>query len=115
MQTPYDATREALSRISEIGADLTKPMEMDFFVAIPSENDGEKVALIVRSLGFTVSVEQDDETLRWTCYCTKSLIPEYSEVAAIEQQLDSIAKPFGGYADGFGSYGNAEKTSESGS
>jgi Regulator of ribonuclease activity B len=77
-------------------------------VAVPSKDAGDQIALKVRALGFATSVELDDGDLEWTCYCTKVLVPEYSEVVKIEQQLDSIAKEFGGYADGFGSVGNAE-------
>ncbi len=105
---PNDETGQALKRFVQDGSDITKPMEMDFFVAVPSKDAGDKVALKVHELGFVTSVEQDSETHDWTCYCTKVFIPEYSEVVKTEQQLDSIAKEFGGYADGFGSYGNAE-------
>jgi Regulator of ribonuclease activity B len=107
MSIPNDETGEALKLIASNGSDLNKPMEIDFFVAIPSKEKGDLIALKVRELGFDASVEQDDETLEWTCYCTKTLIPRYSEIIEIEQQLNSMSKPYGGYSDGFGSYGNA--------
>jgi regulator of RNase E activity RraB len=137
---PDDATGEALRQLEERGSDLTKPMEIDFFVAVPSEEAGHKVAAKAQELGFTTSVEQDEEfeddeeleddeafddngtpkddeeadgdaaeELSWTCYCTKTFVPDYSEVVRIEEQLNSIAKEFGGYGDGFGSFGNAEE------
>src|SRR5262249_31065674 len=105
---PDDTTGDALRLIAERGSDLTKPMKMDFFIAVPSKGAGDRIALKARVLGFVTSVEQDDDGLKWTCYCTKVLVPEYSEVVKIERQLDSIAKEFGGYADGFGTFGNAE-------
>src|SRR5262245_18594520 len=115
---PDDTTGATLKVIAERGSDLTRPMKMDFFVAVPSKDAGDKVALKARVLGFATSVEKDDigpkdvgpddKRLEWTCYCTKFLVPEYSEVVRIERQLDSIAKEFGGYADGFGTFGNAE-------
>ena len=88
-----------------LNIDLSKPMEIDFFVAVPSKKSGNIVAEKIRNMGFKINVEQDDETGEWTCYCTKTLIPEYSEVVKIEKELTSIAQPYGGYADGFGSYG----------
>lgn len=81
-------------------------MEVDFFIAVPSKKAGNQVAIKAEKFGFKVSVEKDEETGEWTCYCTKTLVPEYSEVVRIEGELNSIAKPYGGYADGFGSYGN---------
>jgi regulator of RNase E activity RraB len=119
---PDDPTGEALRQLMEHGSDLSKPMEMDFFIAVPSQEAGDKVAIKARELGFTTVVEQDDELdeeghppdhpPEWTCYCTKTLIPEYSEIVKIEEQLGSIAEEFGGYSDGFGSFGNAEDDEE---
>ncbi|GFO57476.1 hypothetical protein GMSM_44830 [Geomonas sp. Red276] len=101
-----EATRDALSGLQTTGSDLTKPLEMDFFVAVPSEIAGNNVALAAQHLGFRTSVEQDSDG-EWTCYCSKKLVPSYEEVRHLEKQLDSLARPFGGYSDGFGSYGNS--------
>ncbi|MES9904409.1 MAG: ribonuclease E inhibitor RraB [Sedimenticola sp.] len=105
---PNDETGNALRQFVKDGSDLSEFMEIDFFVAIPSKQKGNEVALEARELGFKTSVELDVESGEWTCYCTKTLIPEYLEVVKIEKQLSTIAKLRGGYADGFGSYGNAD-------
>jgi hypothetical protein len=105
---PDDATGDALKRLADHGSDLARPMEMDFFVAVPSEASGHAVAAEVRDHGFTTSVEQDAETGNWTCYCMKTIMPSHAEVVQIEKRLDELARPHGGHADGFGSFGNAE-------
>ena len=105
-QFPDDETAKVLGQFRQCGFDLSKPLEIDFFVAVPSKRLGDQVALEVDKLGFKPTVEQDEETGEWTCYCTKSLIPEYAEVVKIEEELTRIAKPYHGYTDGFGSYGN---------
>lgn len=107
IKLPNDDTGRALHNVQLDGSDLTKPMEMDFFVAVPSKEAGEKVAIEVEKHGFNVSLEQDDEFKEWTCYCSSTLIPEYNEVVRIERELDTIAKKYGGYSDGFGTYGNS--------
>ena len=104
---PDDETGAALRRIAATGSDLSRPMQVDFFVAVPSEPVGREMARRVSPLGFEVSVEQDSITGAWTCYCTKTIVPAYSVVVDIEQRLDSIARELGGHADGFGSFGNA--------
>jgi hypothetical protein len=86
-------------------------MEIDFFVAVPGEEAGEAIAKRARSLGFATSVEQSAKTGEWTCYCTKTIVPSYENVVAIERQLDSVARARGGYSDGFGSYGNVTAAS----
>lgn len=103
-----DATREALERIARDGSDLSRPLKMDFFVAVPDEKAGRIIAERVADLGFDTSVERDAESGDWTCYCTKVIVPLHSTVVAIESQLDSLARDMGGYADGFGTFGNAE-------
>ena len=106
IQFPDDETGDALNQFQQNGFDLTKPMTIDFFVAVPSKKVGAQVAIKAEKLGFKSSVEQDAETAEWTCYCAKKLIPEYSVIVQIEDELNTIANQYGGYADGFGSYGN---------
>lgn len=105
-----DATRAALERIARDGSDLDRPLRMDFFVAVPDEEAGRVMAARVADLGFDASVEQDAETEDWTFYCTKVLVPTYEAVVSIEFQLDSLARDIGGYADGFGTFGNVQRS-----
>ena len=46
--------------------DSFEPLEIDFFVFVPSKRLGDQVALEVDKLGFKTSVEQDEETGEWT-------------------------------------------------
>ncbi|MDB0280093.1 ribonuclease E inhibitor RraB [Acinetobacter seifertii] len=105
-QFPNDATGDALNAFKKNGFDLTKPMEIDFFIAIPSEEIGEKISTEVKRLGCKASVEQDEITKEWTCYCTNTMIPFYDDIIKFEEDLNNIASQYGGYTDGFGSFGN---------
>ena len=105
-----DATRQALERIAKDGSDLSRPLQMDFFVAVPDEKSGHVVAARASKLGFGTSVEQDVESHEWTCYCTTVMMAAFESVVAIEAQLDSLASDVGGHADGFGTFGNAIET-----
>lgn len=103
---PNNDTGQALKRLSDDGADLSLPMEFDFFIAIPSERLGLRIASEVSRLDFETSVEFDSEVNEWTCYCTKKIIPSYENIEKIEQELSQIASKLGGNYDGFGSFGN---------
>lgn len=105
--TDYDATGAVLERIARDGSDLSCPLEMDFFVAVPDETTGHAMAARAGELGFATSVEQDKKTGDWRCFCTKVLVPDYDSVVATESLLDSVARETGGYSDGFGTLGNA--------
>lgn len=108
MSSEESATREALERLRLDGSDLKRPMSIDFFVVTPDERSGHTLALRASALGFTTSVEYDADDAIWTCYCTKTVIPDLGTVIDIERQLDRLASDLGGYADGFGSFGNAD-------
>ncbi len=105
---PDDETGDALRLLEENGSDPSRPLEMDFFAAVPSGAAGDAVAAHFSELSFITSVEQDEESQEWTCYCTKTLVPDYTTVAEIEAQIDVIARAHGGHGDGFGSYGNGD-------
>ena len=103
------ATRAALKRIAQAGSDLSRPLKMDFFVAVPDEASGRIVATRADSLGFETKLHLDEESQEWTCYCTKTLVATYERVRRVESRLNSLARDLGGYADGFGTFGNAEE------
>ncbi|QQE11396.1 ribonuclease E inhibitor RraB [Planctomycetota bacterium] len=105
---PNDATGDALRRYIQHGSDLTKPMVMDFFVAVPSQKAGDAVAIEAQKLGFKTQVEKDEGSENWTCYCTITMIPHYKDVVEVEEKLQVLATPHSGHIDGFGSYGNAD-------
>jgi regulator of RNase E activity RraB len=106
MTDEADSTAAALKRLEEDGSDLNRPMEIDFFAAVPNKVAGKQVEAEARKLGYSTAVEQDEDTGEWTCYCTKKLVPVLAAVEAIEREIDTIARRYGGHGDGFGSFGN---------
>ena len=54
---PDDDTGEALRQFKNQGFDLSKNMEIDFFVAVPSKEIGDKVSVEASRLGYITSVE----------------------------------------------------------
>ncbi|SLJ84955.1 ribonuclease E inhibitor RraB [Psychrobacter sp. DAB_AL43B] len=104
-ELPNDDTGNALQRLKDDGTDLTKMIEMDFFISVPSESFGiliiEKIKEALPNATFDIEEEED-----FTCYCKISMIPSYDDVVETESLLNAIAKPYGGYIDGFGSFGN---------
>jgi regulator of RNase E activity RraB len=104
---PKDADGEALRRIVAEGSDLSKPMYVNFQVAVPDEESAEKLAALARKLGYQVSVYGSPEcTLPWTCECSTRMIATYESVVAIQGELTAISAQFGGIPDGWGTFGN---------
>lgn len=104
---PNDADGDALRAVAE-RADMSKPMDIDFAVDIPSEAAGEEVARLASASGYKTSVDFDDTSKRWTCYCTKQMLATYDGVIAAQKELDALSAPLGGKSDGWGTFGNLQ-------
>ena len=105
---PDNADGDALRRLAESGADMTSPMVIDFAVAIPDECTGRSIVLKAIEIGYKTSVDQDSESGKWTCYCSKAMFATYEDVLNCQLELDKIAVAYGGFADGWGTFGNIE-------
>jgi hypothetical protein len=105
MEFPNDADGDALRKVAE-HSDMAKPMDIDFAVDVPSEADGEAVARLATQRGYRSVVEYDEDGQRWTCYCTKYMVPTYDGVLAAQKELDELSVAFGGRSDGWGTSGN---------
>jgi Regulator of ribonuclease activity B len=107
MDYPNDADGDALRRVARDGSDMTRPMDVDFAVAVPDEMSGLEVAKLAQGLGYRPDVVRDDESGSWTCCCTRSMVLTYAAVIAAQAELDRVAGPVGGASDGWGTFGNA--------
>jgi regulator of RNase E activity RraB len=105
---PDDADGEALRRVASTGADMSRPVSIDYFVSVPDREAGEAVARLATRLGYRVEVVHDAEDDAWECYCSKAMLPTYDGVVAAQRELDELSRPFGGQSDGWGTSGNAD-------
>ena len=85
---------------------MSRPMSIDFAVAVPDATAGEAFAERATLAGFSIKLDQDEPSGEWTCYCTKTMRATYEGVVAVQSELDLLARPFGGYSDGWATFGN---------
>jgi len=105
---PDDETGSAIKQWAADGSDLSRLIKIDFFVAVRNQEEGRKVMADPELKIFAhLSLEEDEETGQWTCYCSKSMVPRYDDIIELEALLTSIASRHGAQYDGFGSFGNA--------
>ncbi len=105
MSYPDDADGDALRRVAQ-DADMSKPMEIDFFVEVPSETAGHEVSKLATARGYKTALRCDDG--KWTCDCSKTMLATYDAVCGSQRELDELSAPFGGRSDGWGSFGNLQ-------
>jgi len=104
---PSDADGDALRKVASHGSDMSRAMAIDFAVAVPDEDSGVQVAVAAQRAGYETSISRDDESGNWTCYCKKAMLATYGAVLAAQDELDRLARPCGGRADGWGTFGNS--------
>jgi regulator of RNase E activity RraB len=113
LEFPNDADGDALRRLAEDGNDLTRPMQIDFTVSVPSLAAGHAVAQAAQEIGYRASVEHDEEGETWTCYCSRHMVASYDAVILAQEELNRLSAPHGGHCDGWGSFGSASESNES--
>ena len=109
---PDDADGDALRRVAADGADMSKPMDIDFFIAASDEATAKVVADKAAELGYRTEICFEDDVGSvdpWTCGCTKAMVPTYQAVIAAQAELDAIARPLGTYTDGWGTLADGEQ------
>jgi hypothetical protein len=104
---PNDADGDALRRLVAGGSDLSKPMFINFQVAVPDETAARGLADVSRRLGYRVEIHASPgSSLPWTCECSTRMLASYEGVIAIQEELARLAALFDGHPDGWGSFGN---------
>ncbi len=106
---PNDADGDALRRVAESGADMSRPMVIEFSVEVPDERTARRVAEVVATHGFDPSISEDDDSHSWSVYCSKSMLATYEGVVAVQVELNELLSPHGGICDGWGTFGNTQK------
>jgi regulator of RNase E activity RraB len=103
-----DADSDAIARIVKGGSDLGRPMKVDFHVFAPSEKSAHQIASAAHEAGYATDIARDEGSDAWTCTCSVNLTVTHHELLRVQMDLDRVAHPFGGYSDGWGTFGNRE-------
>jgi len=66
-----DQDGDALRGVAAL-SDMSKPMDIDFAVDVPTRASGENVARLAAERGYKAVVDFGKGSQRWTRYCTNS-------------------------------------------
>ena len=113
---PDDVDGNILRNLAESGHDMSKPLVFDFFVDSPDQESSKNIEKELIKAGFSAEAHFDEGELEegeemteeneefwpsWTVYVFSKMVPSYDEIMRIQEQLDTIAAPFNGKADGW--------------
>ena len=108
MNYPNDADGYALRRVARDGSRMSDPMDIDFAVAAPDEGSAKTIARAAQAEGYRTDVHRHRDGA-WSCYCTRTMVATYEAVIRVQAELDVLSRPYGGYADGWGTQGNGSR------
>jgi hypothetical protein len=101
-----DSDSRAIARAIETGSDLARPMKVDFHVAAPDEAAARHIAAVAKGRSFEAGVSMDPGRGTWTCSCSRSMVLDRDALLRVQDELNELSRPFGGHADGWGTFGN---------
>ncbi|ABE55789.1 protein of unknown function DUF1260 [Shewanella denitrificans OS217] len=104
MQFPDDDNGEMLKAMAEAGIDLSKALEVDFFLVFDEQRDAESAleALSQSDLEGELELVFDDEIAKWELIVAINMVPAYDALVAKETELNTFAAEFDGMTDGWG-------------
>lgn len=117
MNFPDNDDGALLQMLFDHGVDLAAPQELEFGVLCRDETAALKVEKELQDAGYQARAIYDEGELEegeqmtetneefwpsWSVVVAITMIPHYDEIVKIQAQLNILAKPFGGEADGWG-------------
>jgi hypothetical protein len=100
-ESAQDASQ--IAHFRRVGADLTKPITINFAMHVATQESADRVAARLPGLGLTdVMVERPTRGPFWLVRATKTMLMKEADLVALRRQFDALLAPeMGGY-DGWG-------------
>lgn len=95
-----DPDEAALKMLKDSGADLSQPLNIQFFIAFPSQFTADKAAIRIKKSGFHITIVTS-KRLDWVVRATKKMVPELSAIRNFRDEFDHITVTFGGKYHGW--------------
>ncbi|MCL1036641.1 ribonuclease E inhibitor RraB [Shewanella submarina] len=104
MQYPDDDNGKMLQAMAESGIDLTKSLDVDFFLVFEDKRDAESALedLVAREEEGELEINFNEELEKWELIVTLNMVPEYEAIVAREVELNEFASEYDGMTDGWG-------------
>ena len=98
---PSDENGQILRKLQESGDALDQPRMIDFTFAFPQRQQAIAFAELVDEPDFEVRISRYEQREMWQVVVSRYMIPNHTEITAIEFDLAARAESVGGDADGW--------------
>lgn len=98
-----DWDTKLIERLRRSGADPFRPVEVDFFMALPSREAADLVAGRLRTEGFETDLRELADSLEhpWSVHALKTMSLNVHGVREVSQRMRALAAEVGGRYDGW--------------
>jgi len=99
---PGDRDQQTLHRLAEVGSDLSKPHEIEFFLYFPDE---ERARAAAADIDEQFKVEVDlaaDGGGQWLVLATRTMVPTHEAMLEVRRRFEALAAEGDGEFDGWG-------------
>jgi len=97
---------EVLESIAARGTDLSVPRMIDFAHLLYSEPAASQFRDAAETAGYRVEIspatDRDGDQGVWDVVASSTMVPTVEQITRCEAELDTLARSFGGHADGWG-------------
>lgn len=97
-----DENFEVLEGIAARGTDLSVPRLIDFAHVFFSEPEALRFKDAAEKAGYQASMQKVESEELWDVIASSKIVPSFDDVTRLEEELDCLARSFGGQADGWG-------------
>ena len=111
---PDDDDGDALRQVKAAGADMSRPMTIEYSIAAPSLVNARQLCSVIAPCGYAPQIYVDDEDQSISIYCGRRMLATYAGVVSCQEELNRLCKPFGAQCDGWGTLGNTKFLTASG-
>ena len=94
--------RYLLKLLKKKGSNFRKIHTVEFYVYFKTRATAKKVAVQIRKQGFHVELLSDSSGKRWICLSIREMLPHYKTIQAVKKKLNTLARPWGGHCDSWG-------------
>lgn len=107
-QFPDDETGQILAEMAAEGADLSQPMQIDFYAAFEFEDTATAVLPLVKQIDLgdkkfdEVKIQKPDTGGGVELVASLTAIPSYQTISTIDELFTQCVESNKGYSDGWG-------------
>lgn len=94
--------RHLLKLLNKRGSNPRKLHAIEYYVYFKAKAAARKARTQIRQKGYHVELLTDSSGKRWVCLSIKEMMPRYEAIQKVKRELTRLAKPLGGWCDGWG-------------